>query len=51
MFERVVCATPAEDREQIRRVKPLKEIVVGRRCCAAPILGQSGSSALPLNSP
>ena len=26
---------------------PLKEIVVGRRCCAAPILGQSGSSAPP----
>jgi hypothetical protein len=24
-----------------------KEIVAGRRCCAAPISGQSGSSALP----
>jgi hypothetical protein len=34
-------------REQFRRVKPLKEITVGRRCCAAPILGQSGSSAPP----
>jgi hypothetical protein len=34
-------------REKFRRVKPLKEITVGRRCCAAPILGQSGSSAPP----
>jgi hypothetical protein len=37
----------SEVRAQFRRVKPLKEITVGRRCCAAPILGQSGSSAPP----
>jgi hypothetical protein len=37
----------AEVREKFRRVKPLGEIRVGRGCCAAPILGQSGSSAPP----
>ena len=37
----------AEVRQQFRRVKPLKEIVVGRRCGAAC---PSGSSALPLDS-
>jgi Dam-replacing HTH domain len=40
-------ATAVEVREKFRRVKPLGEITVGRRCCAAPILGQSGSSAPP----
>jgi hypothetical protein len=43
----VVVATPAEVREKFRRVKPFGEITAGRRCCAAPILGQSGSSAPP----
>jgi len=33
--ESVVIASPAEVREKFRRVKSLKEIVVGRRCCAA----------------
>jgi hypothetical protein len=37
----------SEVRAQFRRVKPFGEITVGRRCCAAPILGQSGSSAPP----
>jgi hypothetical protein len=35
----------AEVREKFRRVKPLGDIMVGR--AAAPILGQSGSSAPP----
>jgi hypothetical protein len=43
----VVVATPAEVREKFRRVKPFGEITAGRRCCAAPILGQSDSSAPP----
>ena len=34
-------------RAQFRRVKPFGEITIGRRCSAAPILGQSGSSAPP----
>jgi hypothetical protein len=37
----------SEVRAQFRRVKPFGEITAGRRCCAAPILGQSGSSAPP----
>ena len=37
----------SEVRAQFCRVKPFGEITVGRRCCAAPILGQSGSSAPP----
>src|ERR1039458_7036464 len=43
--ERVVVAIPVEVREKFRYVKPLGEITVGR--AAAPILGQSGSSAPP----
>jgi len=38
---------PAEVLKKFKRVKPLKEITAGRRCCAAPISGQSGSSAPP----